>query len=41
MAEMQKYTDKLIKVLRVRLKDDPGYFRKLAEAVREAANSER
>ena len=39
MAEMEKYTDKLIKVLRVRLKDEPGYFGKLADAIgREGAN---
>ncbi len=33
MAEMEKYTDKLIKVLRVRLKDAPGYFGRLADAI--------
>ena len=33
MPELEKYTDKLIKVLRVRLKDAPGYFGQLADAI--------
>ena len=33
MKEVEKYTDKWIKTLRVRLKDEPGYFAQLADAI--------